>query len=195
MTKELETQLENTFLNLELEPRNIELFIEYINTLRKWNRKINLISKKENDIVNSLIAPSLLFFKVTEGLSCSSVVDLGSGAGFPGFVIKIYEPDIKMVMIEKNSKKCAFLNYVNTILQLESQIISESLFDITSSKIEAADIVTVRGVRLTKNIIEEIKRKTKSKRLIYFTSQSIHLPLVLEKQIELNYVVSKMYKL
>ena len=195
MTKELETQLENTFLNLELEPRNIELFIEYINTLRKWNRKINLISKKENDIVNSLIAPSLLFFKVTEGLSCSSVVDLGSGAGFPGFVIKIYEPDIKMVMIEKNSKKCAFLNYVNTILQLESQIISESLFDITSSKIEAADIVTVRGVRLTKNIIEEIKRKTKSKRLIYFTSQSIHLPLVLEKQMELNYVVSKMYKL
>ena len=195
MTKELETQLENTFLKLELEPRNIELFIEYINTLRKWNRKINLISKKENDIVNSLIAPSLLFFKVTEGLSCSSVVDLGSGAGFPGFVIKIYEPDIKMVMIEKNSKKCAFLNYVNTILQLESQIISESLFDITSSKIEAADIVTVRGVRLTKGIIEEIKRKTKSKRLIYFTSQSIHLPLVLEKQMELNYVVSKMYKL
>lgn len=195
MTKELETQLENTFLKLELEPRNIELFIEYINTLRKWNRKINLISKKENDIVNSLIAPSLLFFKVTEGLSCSSVVDLGSGAGFPGFVIKIYEPDIKMVMIEKNSKKCAFLNYVNTILQLESQIISESLFDITSSKIEAADIVTVRGVRLTKGIIEEIKRKTKSKRLVYFTSQSIHLPLVLEKQMELNYVVSKMYKL
>ncbi len=195
MTKELETQLENTFLNLELEPRNIELFIEYINTLRKWNRKINLISKKENDIVNSLIAPSLLFFKVTEGLNCSSVVDLGSGAGFPGFVIKIYEPDIKMFMIEKNSKKCAFLNYVNTILQLESQIISESLFDITSSKIEAADIVTVRGVRLTKNIIEEIKRKTKSKRLIYFTSQSIHLPLVLEKQMEFNYVVSKMYKL
>ncbi len=195
MIKELETQLENTFFNLELEPRNIGLFIEYIDTLRKWNRKINLISKKENDIVASLVAPSLLFFKITEGMLYTNIVDLGSGAGFPGFVIKIYEPDVKMIMIEKNAKKCAFLNYIDATLKLGCEIVSESLFDIKKSKIGAVDIATTRGVRLTKEIIEEVKRKTKSKRLIHFTSPSIRLPLVLERQIELDFISCKMYGL
>jgi len=195
MTKELETQLEGVFLTLGLKPYNIEIFIEYLSTLQQWNRKINLISKKENDIINRLIAPSLLFFKITKGLDYSRVVDLGSGAGFPGFVIKIYEPDIKMILIEQNSKKCAFLNYINASLRLGCEIIPESLVNIPNNKIETTDIVTVRGVRLTKDIIDKLKIKTKSKRLIYFTSPSIHLPLVLEKQIELNCISSKMYML
>ncbi len=195
MTRELKIRLSNTFSLLNLKEQNVDVFIEYINTLTYWNKNINLISKKEKNPIDNILSTSLLFFKVTDSVGFEKIVDIGSGAGFPGMVIKIYNPALDMTMIEKNRKKCAFLRYVNKRLNMDCKIINKNVYELNESEIDYADVVTVRGISLKKENIEEIKKKTKGKYLIYFTSPTIALPLVLLKKVEFNTISAQLYEL
>ncbi len=195
MINALKIRLESVFNDLGLEARNIEKFEEFLSVLTHWNKKVNLVSKKEENIVDNLLAPSLLFFKLTEDLKYKTVVDLGSGAGFPSLVIKIYSPDTDIIMIEKDNKKCAFLNYVCAKLNYQVTIVKKNIFDMTDEEIEKSDIITVRGIRLREEIIDQIKLKTKPKRLIYFTSPNLHLSLNPEKEMTYNSISSQLYRL
>ncbi len=192
MIEKLETQLEDAFDKLDLPSRSIDRFKKYLLLLEQWNKNINLISRKENDIIDKLFAPSLLFFKLIDNIHGKSVIDLGSGAGFPAFVIKIYNPDIDVTLVEINKKKASFLQYINAMLDLKCTIVS-NILQTGEKNNKSASILTVRGVRLTPQIIEQIK--IKNRYLIHFTSLENKLPLSLIEEVELNSISAKLYLL
>ena len=90
----------------------------YLNELIQWNRSINLIglSKRER-IINELFLDSLIPapFLPSKG----KMLDVGSGAGFPGMVLKIYYPRLKTHLLEPNSKKRSFLKQIIRLLNLD----------------------------------------------------------------------------
>ncbi len=195
MRNDIKTQLERVVKKFSLPESCSSYLLEYINILMRWNRKINLISRKHTDIVRSLVGPSLLYFKLKSELPDEfSVVDLGSGAGFPAMIIKLCDRDRKIVMIDTNSKKTAFLTYLCAYFSLEGcNVLKIDFCDYRKSETEDV-LITVRGVRIDEKLLRCIK-KTKGKWLLYFTSPRNHLPLKMIASSTYAGVEAKLYEL
>lgn len=116
-------------LNLHLFPNQIDQFLLYLEELKKWNKKINLTSIKEDkEIIIKHFIDSLSFlkgFSVIEGIK---VIDAGTGAGFPGIPLKIYSPKIDLTLMESSQKKCVFLHQICRLLELKDvRIVNDRL--------------------------------------------------------------------
>src|SRR5215467_5971388 len=118
-----------------LTPAAIKDISTYIDLLKRWNQRINLTAiRSEEEVVTrhfgeSLFAARVLFpSHVETGASpvppkrseaaSVQVADVGSGAGFPGVPIKLWEPSIALTLIESNHKKATFLREVVRALTL-----------------------------------------------------------------------------
>ena len=85
--------------------------------LLRWNERVNLTAiTDDNDIVHKHFLDSLSVLERISLRSSDSVVDVGTGAGFPGLVLKIYMPDLRLTLIESSKKKVSFLKYLVTEL-------------------------------------------------------------------------------
>ncbi len=92
--------------------------LTYFSTLHDWNRSINLTGIREPDIlVYKHLGDSLIFESFTDK-AAGSLLDIGTGQGVPGLVLKIIRPDIYVVLAEAVKKKCSFLRYVSSLLRL-----------------------------------------------------------------------------
>ena len=95
----------------------------YRTELKRWNARINLTALHDDVEViyrHFLDSVSVLeHFAIAEG---QTVIDVGTGAGFPGIVLKIYVPSICLTLVEASQKKVAFLKYLITQLGLDSSI-------------------------------------------------------------------------
>jgi 16S rRNA (guanine527-N7)-methyltransferase len=102
--------IKNGFTPTDLQLEQLE---QYVKLLLEWNKKINLISRKDEENVwtyHILHSVSPLFkVKVMEG---SKIVDIGSGGGLPGIPLKILRPDISLLCLDATKKK------VNSVLQI-----------------------------------------------------------------------------
>lgn len=105
-------------LNIELTPAHLEAFELYLRELLRWNRRVNLTSlQSEEEIAVKHFLDSLTISPfVVEG---EEVLDLGSGAGFPGLVLKIYRPSLLMVLLDATLKRVFFLRHLIRVLGLE----------------------------------------------------------------------------
>lgn len=124
----------------------------YIDILRKWNARVNLTAiREEEEIVTRHFGES--FFAAAHLLaldSTLSVIDLGSGAGFPGLPIAIYAPQAKVTLIEANRKKSAFLGEVIGALGLKNvKVFNGRAQDYTWT----ADVVTMRAVESFESVV------------------------------------------
>ena len=103
--------------NVTLSPLQLKLFRDYMNALWEWNLHINLTGlSNRRDMVVELFLDSLIpapFISANERL-----LDVGTGAGFPGIPLKIYMPELKIILLEASSKKVSFLRYVIRKLRL-----------------------------------------------------------------------------
>jgi 16S rRNA (guanine527-N7)-methyltransferase len=98
-------------LGLELAPATLEQFTVYLDELRRWNAKTNLTGLKTvRDIVIKHFLDSLAVLPFLDG--AASLMDLGSGAGFPGLVLKLARPQITLTLVEGRQKKTTFLEYL-----------------------------------------------------------------------------------
>ncbi len=125
----------------------IELFDEYEALLKKWNPKINLISRNTLDeIWHRHFADSAQVYHHI-GDSCNNWLDFGSGAGFPGLVAatiaKQKNPDIRFTLAESDHRKAAFLMTVVNALGLSATTITERIENIPDQN---ADVITARAV-------------------------------------------------
>jgi 16S rRNA (guanine527-N7)-methyltransferase len=104
-------------LGLELAPAVLERFQVYLEELRLWNAKINLTAlKTDRDIVIKHFLDSLAVLPWLDQVP--SLVDLGSGAGFPGLVLKLVRPTLTLTLVEARQKKAGFLDYLASRLRL-----------------------------------------------------------------------------
>ncbi len=98
----------------------IERFDSYAKLLVEWNKRINLTAITEPDaIVTRHFADSLSFFAATKPQDNASLIDVGSGAGFPGMPIKIIRPDMDITLLDGTNKRITFLSEVAGQLGLE----------------------------------------------------------------------------
>jgi len=111
---------------LELAGDQIEKFLLFLQALKEWNRKFNLtaINDEEEILVKHFIdslscllgVPSKIYQKITK------IIDIGSGAGFPGIPLKIYQPRFGLTLLEATRKKVEFIGYVSGKLGFESSV-------------------------------------------------------------------------
>lgn len=89
----------------------------YLEELKLWNARINLTGLKDDrDIIIKHFLDSLAVLPFLE--DAASLIDLGSGAGFPGMVLKLARPRLTLTLVEARQKKAGFLEYLATRLQL-----------------------------------------------------------------------------
>jgi 16S rRNA (guanine527-N7)-methyltransferase len=125
----------------------------YIGLLLKWNAKLNLTAIRDPEEIitrhfgESLFAARQLF---PTGDSRESVIDLGSGAGFPGLPIKLWSPDIDLTLVESNHRKATFLREVIRALDLRSVVVLTQRAESASLR---TDLVTFRAVERFERIL------------------------------------------
>jgi 16S rRNA (guanine527-N7)-methyltransferase len=104
-------------LGLDLPPTILADLQLYLEELKLWNARINLTGlKTHRDIVIKHFLDSLAVLPFLE--AAASLVDLGSGAGFPGLVLKLARPPMALSLVEARRKKAAFLEYLVARLRL-----------------------------------------------------------------------------
>ncbi|HPC85279.1 MAG TPA: 16S rRNA (guanine(527)-N(7))-methyltransferase RsmG [Smithellaceae bacterium] len=109
-------------LGLELTDRQIDQFDLYRQELLKWNARTNLISKStERQIAARHFLDSLTAARFIRPDN-ARLVDIGSGAGFPGLPLKIALPSIQLCLLESNRKKVSFLKYIERLLNLDGVV-------------------------------------------------------------------------
>ena len=131
---------------ISLTARQLDMFDKYREILVEYNEKVNLTAITDPvGIENKHFLDSLLFAKnpLVEG----KVVDVGTGAGFPGIVAKIYKPEIDLTLMEPTGKRCTFLQYAIDTLGLQATVVKERAEE-AARKIyrESFDVATARAV-------------------------------------------------
>lgn len=104
----------------ELTPEIISRLNTYGNLLLSWNEKINLTAiTAPEEVLYKHFYDCILFFKNTNPPKGACVADVGTGAGFPGMVLKIVRPDLQVTLIDSLNKRLLFLNEVINTLGLD----------------------------------------------------------------------------
>ena len=142
-------------LNIMIDDYKLQQLEIYCNLLILENKKYNLTSITEkNQIYLKHFYDSLTITKIIN-LDNQSLCDMGTGAGFPGLVLKILFPNLKVTLIDATSKKCEFLRLVINKLNLKDiEVINTRIEEYSKNNREIYDIVTARAVAPLKHLLE-----------------------------------------
>lgn len=117
-------------LEISLSSSQIKKFELYLAELKEWNKKINLTAlKTDRDIISKHFIDSLT--PLTLIPSSSNILDIGSGAGFPGIPLKIVNPTFSMILVEARRKKVYFLRHIIRTLDLKGIQANHLYLDLT----------------------------------------------------------------
>ena len=142
-------------LNINLTDNQLQQLEIYYNLLIEENKKYNLTSiTNKEDVYLKHFYDSLTITKIID-LSNESICDIGTGAGFPGLVLKIFFPNLKVTLLDSTQKKCNFLNLVIEKLNLKDiEVINDRAENYSKKVREKYDIVTSRAVAPLKHLLE-----------------------------------------
>jgi 16S rRNA (guanine527-N7)-methyltransferase len=124
----------------------------YIDLMLKWNRVINLTAiRQPEQVVRRHFGESLFAARhLLAPEAADSVIDLGSGAGFPGVVLKIFAPSIRLTLVESHGKKATFLRELSRTLHLSDvQVVLERAERLQ----DRAALITFRAVEKFESIL------------------------------------------
>ncbi len=106
-------------LEIELSQKQIEQFYKYMKQLIEWNEKINLTAITEpKEIIEKHFVDSATIIKHLK--NTKTMIDVGTGAGFPGIPVKIIKPEIKIILLDSLNKRIKFLEEIIEKLELSN---------------------------------------------------------------------------
>jgi len=143
-------------INIDLNKDQLEKLDKFYNLLIKWNEKINLttIINKE-DVYLKHFYDSLTLIKTIDLNQNLRVLDIGTGAGFPGIVLKIVFPNLKITLLDSLQKRITYLNEIIKELELtDVETICMRAEEYTIKVREQYDLVVARAVSQLRILIE-----------------------------------------
>ena len=145
-------------IDIKIDKKLIDKLLIYINILKKWNKKINLTAiTNDFDIVKHHFFDSLA---VTKFIEQKKILDVGSGAGFPGIVLALCDATRQVTLVDKVGNKAAFMKQICLELNLKNvSVIHSRVEQISTNKYDAI-IARAFGdmsllMSLTQNLISD----------------------------------------
>ncbi len=155
--------------NIELTDELVLKIDKYYSLLIEENKKFNLtrIVDKTEFLVKHVLDSILPFFKKYDLTQPKSILDIGSGAGFPGIIIALFFPNIEVILTESISKKARFLTLVKDELNLANlKVINNRVENIKGVSV---DLVTARAVTgLTSLVKYALPKLTKGGKMCFY---------------------------
>ena len=107
-----------------LSPEQLDQFDGYCRLLLEWNKKMNLTAIREpEEVLIKHFVDSLALLGFAELPQGAKLIDVGTGAGFPGLPLKIARPDLRLALLDSLKKRLTFLQAVCGTLGLDADII------------------------------------------------------------------------
>lgn len=142
---------------IDVNTEMLDRFDSYINILLDWNKKINLTAiTDENEIIAKHFLDSVSCIKSRKISKDSKVIDIGTGAGFPGVPLKIVMPEIELCLLDSLNKRVLFLSELMNKLGLKAEIVHGRAEDYGNKKgfRESFDISLSRAVAPMNVLVE-----------------------------------------
>jgi 16S rRNA (guanine527-N7)-methyltransferase len=138
-------------LHQELPPESIEKLVKLLDELVRWNARINLTAIREPQaMVSGHILDSLA---VRPMLAGHRVLDVGTGAGFPGLPLAIAEPELEFVLLDSNARKISFVRHIIGELGLANVVAIQGRSE-DYAPAERFDTVIARALASTPDLLE-----------------------------------------
>jgi 16S rRNA (guanine527-N7)-methyltransferase len=143
-------------LNIAYSTEMMEKLDAFYHFLTEWNTKINLTRiTQENDVYLKHYYDSLTITKIMDLNKVTNLLDVGTGAGFPGIVLKIFYPHIKVTLIDSLQKRVSYLNLLIKHLNLKDiEVLHTRIENLSQIKTEKYDVVVSRAVASMPQLIE-----------------------------------------
>ena len=144
-------------IGLEYTEEKINNLVKYLEYLVEYNSHTNLTAIRDTkDAIEKHFLDSLLLQNLIDEKKGKKAIDIGTGAGFPGMVLAIFNPEMEFVLMDSVGKKTVFLQNVKELLNLENVTVINSRAEdyINSENRETFDIGLCRGVNKLNVILE-----------------------------------------
>ncbi len=146
----------------------IQIYKEH---LFKWNKTHNLTGAKDEKTIDEFIVDSL--FVTTFLPTANSILDIGSGAGFPGIMLALALPNTKITLAEPLKKRAAFLQFIKADLKLTN--IDVKNCRVQEIKNQKFDIITSRAVSDTAILINmSLPLSHQNTKLLFFKGENVY---------------------
>ncbi|WP_027626056.1 16S rRNA (guanine(527)-N(7))-methyltransferase RsmG [Clostridium lundense] len=108
-------------IGMDFDEKMYNNFIKYKDLIKEWNEKINLTAITEDEeIIKKHFIDSIKIYKFSPLKECKKIIDIGTGAGFPGIPIRIVDSNKEIILLDSLNKRLKFLDEVISELQLNN---------------------------------------------------------------------------
>jgi 16S rRNA (guanine527-N7)-methyltransferase len=164
-------------IGVPLSIEQVQQFMVYLNQLQLWNQSVNLTSiTLDDEIIIKHFVDSLAALKAHEIEVGAGLLDVGTGAGFPGIPLKIARQDLNITLLEPVKKKASFLRLIIGLLRLENVVIFEGNLDEFMSEClpySSFDYVTTRALKQDLILRTGTRLLREGGKVILYSSQGI----------------------
>lgn len=143
-------------LGIKLNIQQLEQLDRYYQLLVEWNKVMNLTGiTEEKDVYLKHFYDSLTIVKVIDLTNEETLCDIGSGAGFPGMILKIVYPHLKVTLVDSLQKRITFLqNVIDNLGLKDIKTVHSRVEDFAKKNREKYDVVTARAVASINILLE-----------------------------------------
>ena len=146
-----------------LTDREVQDLSQYFELLKQWNKKIDLVSPQSDGMLigKHFIDSAIVSRFISHNLRLPDefcYLDVGSGAGFPGAILALFEPNRKVYLVEPREKRCFFLRELKRQIKLENMEVVCSRVEDFSTPIEKIGVITNRALGMREEFLKEALR-------------------------------------
>ena len=193
-------------LGIELTDLQFDRLMNYVSLLQRWSKVINLTAVHSTEsIVTNHLLDSL---SVMPHLKGTTFIDVGTGAGLPGIVLAICNPDWQLILVDSLGKRCRFLHQVCIDLSIKNVTVVESRAEVFSLKNQETIVVDgvltrafaslVETASACHNLIDSIATNTTNQEVHFYSMKGIYPEQELEnlsKQFDSRCNIQKCHQL
>ncbi len=134
-------------LNITINDEIMEKLNRYYVLLKDYNEHTNLTRIiEEEEVYLKHFYDSLTITKIVDLSTKKNLLDIGSGAGFPGIILKIFYPNLEVTCLDSNNKKTKFLSYVSNGIGVSITVVHDRAENFVKKNLNKFDVVTARAV-------------------------------------------------